>query len=95
MVVFSCVVELYRRQELLNFAVVVFGELSVTLTGTTKMHLWCVESWDCQPLVKIFNTTIDRLIGLVAMKSLANPDWVMIMMCWVMISHWDRAAACW
>ena len=40
---------------------------------------------------------LDRLIGLVAMKSLANPDAFSVAsyfnLGWVMISHWDRAAA--
>ena len=49
--VFSCMVELYQRQEQLNSVSMVFGKQSVTQTGTTRMHLWCAENWDCQLLV--------------------------------------------
>ena len=49
--VYSCVVGLYQRQGQLNIALVEDGELCVTVTGTTKMLLWFVDSWGSQPQV--------------------------------------------
>ena len=49
--VYSCVEVLYQRQGQLNIALVEHGELCVTITGTTKMLLWFVDSWDSQPQV--------------------------------------------
>ena len=44
MVMCSYVEVLYQRQGQLNIAVVEDGELCVTITGTTKMLLWYVDS---------------------------------------------------
>ena len=53
LVVYSCVVVLYQKQGQLNIALVGHGELCAIITGTTKMLLWFVDSWDSQPQVHI------------------------------------------
>jgi hypothetical protein len=51
---YSCVEVIYHKQGQWNIALVEDGELCVIGIGITKMLLWCVDSWDSQPQVRMY-----------------------------------------